>query len=128
MAADLYGLGLRFPPLPDGGLPTVSGADAVAQSLRSILLTEPGERIGRPSYGVGLRRFLFAPNTVGTRTAIRQAVAQAVTRDEPRAILQDVRVTEAPDEASRIDIELRWVLIQDPTPRNLVYPFYTDRA
>ena len=65
------GTGFGFPLLEGRGFRWVSGAEAVEQSLRQLLLTEPGERLGRPSYGCGLRRFLDAPNSVATRTLIR---------------------------------------------------------
>lgn len=122
----LLGIGFAFPPLPDPGFGTVAGADAVAQSLVTLLLTEPGERIGRPTYGVGLRRYLFAPNNVGTRTLIQQSVAEAVRAHEPRAILLGVDALPAPGEPTRIDLTLRYRLLTESTPRNLVHPFYLD--
>jgi phage baseplate assembly protein W len=124
--SNLLGTGFAFPPLPDPGFATVSGADAVAQSLVTLLLTEPGERIGRPTYGVGLKRYLFAPNNVGTRTLIQQSVADAVKAQEPRAILLGVDALPNKDEPTRIDLTLRYRLLTESSPRNLVYPFYLD--
>ncbi len=80
-----YGTGIRLPLVVQPGFAWISGANAVEQALRAVLLTEPGERIGHPNYGVGLRRYLFAPNTLATRTSIRQAILDAIQRDENRA-------------------------------------------
>ncbi|MFP5391137.1 MAG: GPW/gp25 family protein [Gammaproteobacteria bacterium] len=37
--------------------------DHVAQMIRQLLLTTPGERINLPDFGGGLRRMVFAPIT-----------------------------------------------------------------
>jgi hypothetical protein len=41
----------------------VSGPDKVRQAIWLILETEPGERLMRPAFGCGLRRYLMKPNT-----------------------------------------------------------------
>lgn len=124
----IYGKGVRFPLVVDAGFAWVSGGDAVAQALRSVLLTEPGERVGRPAYGVGLRQFLFAPNTLGTRTMIRQTVIDAMLRDEPRVDLDDVEVAADAAEPTLLRIEVRYRLADEPGPRNFVLPFYLDHG
>jgi phage baseplate assembly protein W len=122
-----YGRGILFPLVPGPGLSSwVSGEDAVAQALRSLLLTEPGERIGRPTYGCGLRRFLFAPNSVATRTLIRQTVVEAIERDEARVKLDGVDVLTDPGEPTLLRISIRYLLAGVPGPKNLVFPFYLD--
>ena len=125
-AAQRYGKGFAFPLVPGPGFGWIEGEDAVAQSLRGLLLTEPGERIGRPTYGVGLRRFLFAPNNVATRTQITQAVSAAIQRDEPRVKLDAVEVLPDPAEPTLLRIRVRYLLASSPGPKNLVFPFYLD--
>jgi uncharacterized protein len=125
-AEQRYGRGFAFPLSPGPGFAWIAGEDAVAQALRGLLLTEPGERIGRPTFGVGLRRFLFAPNNVATRAAIRQAVADAVGRDEPRAKLDAVDVLTDAAEPTLLRIRVRYRLATSPDPKNLVFPFYLD--
>lgn len=128
MADELHGRGFAFPLLPDGAFRQVSGADAVLQSIRHILLTQPGERVGRPTYGAGLRRFLFQPNSVATRALLQAAVIDAIRRDEPRAVLQAVDVSTADGEPTRLDIRVSFTLIGRNVPMNLVFPFYLDGA
>lgn len=124
MSSPVLGAGFAFPLLPEGGFPLLRGPAVVAQALRAILLTNPGERIGRPSYGAGLGRYLFAPNTVTTRAMIQEAVGAAIRRDEPRVVLAGVEVRTVPTEPTRLDIEVRYTLIGETVPNNLVYPFY----
>lgn len=123
-----YGRGFAFPLVPGPGFSWIEGEDAVAQSLRTLLLTEPGERVGRPTYGVGLRRFLFAPNNVTTRALIQQAITDAVARDEPRVKLDRVDVIPDPSEPTLLRIRVRYSLATSPAPQNLVFPFYLDQG
>lgn len=124
MSDEALGRGLRFPLLTREGFGWVAGAAAVEQSIRAILLTEPGERIARPTYGVGLRRFLFAPNGLELRTRIRLAVSEALERDEPRIRLEAVAVTTDAREPTVLRIGIRYEILGEPGARNLVFPFY----
>ena len=65
----IFGQGLSFPPRVDanGRIAWSAGEQNVRESIRLILLTEPGERLMRETFGCGLRQFLFEPNTVATR-------------------------------------------------------------
>ncbi len=124
----VYGRGIQLPLLQAPGFSWISGSDAVAQSLRAVLLTEPGERIGRPTFGVGLRRYLFSPNSLATRAAIRQDIVDAVGRDEPRVTLDEVEIGVDSIEPTLLRIELHYHLKDDPGPRSLVLPFYLDQG
>lgn len=42
--------------------------------LKTLLLTAPGENISSPTYGVGLRRYLFEQNTEETHSDIRSRI------------------------------------------------------
>jgi hypothetical protein len=124
--ANKLGTGLRFPLVTAQGWNWVSGLDAVDQAVRAVLLTEPGERIGRPQFGVGLQRFLFQPNSLETRTQIRQAIQDALPRDETRIVLQDVQVTSNTGEPTLVRIAILYQVPPDPGPRSLIYPLYLD--
>ena len=89
---------MSFPPRigVDGRLAWSEGEDNVRESIRLILLTEPGERLMREDFGCGLRRFLFEPNTVTTRQLIADRITRTVGALEPRVKVEDVSVE--PDE------------------------------
>jgi phage baseplate assembly protein W len=91
---NLFGQGLSFAPRvgADGRLAWSEGEDNVRESIRIILLTEPGERLMRQEFGCGLRRFLFEPNTVTTRQLIRERIIKAIVRWEPRVTVDEVTV------------------------------------
>jgi Bacteriophage baseplate protein W len=93
-AARLYGQGMGFPPRvrADGRLARSSGEDNIRESMRVVLMTEPGERLGLPQFGAGLGRFLFEPNIVPTHTLIAERIKDALGRWEPRVRVEAVDV------------------------------------
>jgi phage baseplate assembly protein W len=126
-AVRYLGSGWGFPVAPDdsGTLPLAQGADKVRQSIQLILETEPGERLMRPRFGCGLRRYLMAPNTVATRALIQDDVGRALSLFEPRITLQGVHVTPGEDPAL-VYIAIAYVHTRDGQPGNLVFPFYLE--
>lgn len=48
----------------------------VAQLIREVLLTAPGERAHRPDFGAGLRRMVFAPNDDATASLMQATILQ----------------------------------------------------
>ena len=109
----LFGEGLGFPPRvgADGRLVWSTGEDNVRESIRLILLTEPGERILRGEFGCGLRRFLFEPNTVTTRQLIRDRIIKAIGRWEPRVVVDDVLVESDAADARLVGIQITFRLV-----------------
>jgi phage baseplate assembly protein W len=83
----------------------------VAQMVRQVLLTDPGERVCLPTFGAGLRRLLFAPIGVGLDSATDLAVRQALDTWLGDQITV-VKVAVTVPEESRIDIEVTYELIE----------------
>ena len=112
-AGKIFGRGLAFPFQvgADGRLAFSEGAENIRQSIRIILLTEPRERIMRPEFGGGLRRFLFQPNTAATHRVIEEAIRTALGRWEPRIALDGVDVRGDPEEERRAVATIRYRLI-----------------
>lgn len=120
---DYLGRGWAFPIAPrGGGLPLVAGPDAVAQAIVTILDTEPGERVMRPTFGCGLRRYLMEPNTVATRARIQREVDLALAAWEPRIRVEAIDVVPG-DDPAEILIAVHYVHVRDLRPGTLVYPF-----
>lgn len=122
------GKGWSFPIRPDPGsraLAYSEGQDKVRQAILLILETEPGERIMRPDFGTGLRRYLMKPNTIATRALIQRDVDAALRLWEPRIEVTRVIVTPAED-PSAVLIDIAYVHRRDGSPGNLVYPFYLE--
>jgi phage baseplate assembly protein W len=128
MTGQRLGSGWAFPLRPDVVRRQVAyraGAEKVREAILLILQTEPGERVMRPDFGCGLRRFLAAPNTVATRARIAHDVSRAIEAWEPRVRLRDVAV-EAGDDPSLVLVTIRYEHARDATEGLLVYPFYLE--
>jgi uncharacterized protein len=48
----------------------------ISQMIEQILLTSPGERVNRPTFGCGVMQLVFAPNS-GALAATQQQVIQS---------------------------------------------------
>lgn len=121
------GRGWRHPVAPGaaGALEYAQGSDKIAQSIWIILDTDPGERVMRPDFGCGLRRYLMQPNTTAVRALIRHDVENALGRFEPRIQLTDLQVSPG-DDPALVLIRIAYVNVRDNLPGNLVYPFYLE--
>jgi len=110
-----------------GRLPVVEGPEKVRQAIYTILDTDPGERVMRPDFGCGLRRWLMQPNNPATRSGIQRDIEAALARWEPRIRVQDLHVR-ATDERSTVLIELHYAHVLDQRQDVLVFPFYLEPA
>jgi len=125
-APAFLGRGWRYPVHPrEGDLEYAEGAENVRQSIWLILDTEPGERIMRPTFGCGLRRYLMKPNSSATRAMMQRDVALALATWEPRIVLSSVSVEPGEDPAL-VRVHVSYTHVRDGRPGNLVYPFYLE--
>ncbi len=110
---DLYGTGLSFPPRvgPDGSMVWATGELDVRECICLILRTRPGERVERPTFGCGLTRLLFEPNTVATLRLIQEEVSRALAAWEPRVTVNDVTATLDPADVRAVDVTVTYTLI-----------------
>jgi len=80
--------GLNFPTGEDttnGYFSKVSGNRLLMNNLKQLLLTEKGERIMLPNYGVNIRRYLFDPFDEDTFLGIQEEVLEAIATNLPNA-------------------------------------------
>ena len=120
------GNGWGFPPTFLGGGSQVamsSGSRDIAESIRILLATLPGERVMRPGFGAGLELSLFAEVDPRLLNAIAARVTDAVLSDEPRIRLDDVEATAVPGRPGTIQVSLLYTVLATNSRYNLVYPF-----
>jgi hypothetical protein len=63
----------------------------VAQNLKMIILTNPGERVMEPNFGVGIQQFLFAGRGEGVEGQIAQKMRDQVGTYLPNVVLNDIQ-------------------------------------
>ena len=76
-----------------GQLSRKKNADAVKQSVKSLILTDFYERPFKPNIGCNIRSSLFELFTPVTQQKMETAVREVIENYEPRAELIDVIVT-----------------------------------
>ena len=124
------GVGWAFPYalVADGEAATARHEDDVAQAIRIILGTNPGERVMRPDFGAGLEDFLFEPISAGTLERVRRRVEEALIDFEPRIDVLAVAVTPGGSPVNRLDVAIDYRVRATNTLHNLVYPFYYEEG
>jgi phage baseplate assembly protein W len=125
--ADLFvGRGIAFPMRvnPTGGIALASGDDEIAESIRLILGTSPGERPMRPDFGCPIHDHVFAPADASIIGMIGFEVRNSLIMWEPRIDVLDVTVSQDESRPSLLYIDITYEVRDTNDPRNLVFPFY----
>lgn len=88
------------------GIPFTNGAvftqtyttqAATKNNLLNFLITEPGERFDNPTFGFGLRKYLFVQIEQDSLDYIQEDLSSIITEYFPQITLNDVRVEANPD-------------------------------
>ena len=69
----------------------------IRNDLLQLLLTAPGERMMRVTFGAGLRNFLFQPLTDDQISALRSNIIDTINTFERRVVATDVKLITDPD-------------------------------
>jgi phage baseplate assembly protein W len=93
----------------------------VAQMIRQVLLTSPGERANLPEFGCGLRQLLFAPNSEALRSTAQIIVTQALSNWLSEHIdVKEVKVDSGPEaDEAQIHVTIEYVLLETRSTKAL---------
>jgi len=96
----IYGRGMSFPPRvgADGRIVWSEGETNIREAIQIVLQTAENERINLPTFGAGLQRYLFEPNTAATQFQIQDRITRALQLWEPRISVTEVDVEEDPSD------------------------------
>ena len=88
----------------------------IFQNLKMIVLTSPGERIMDPNFGVGLKNYLFEPDTARTHNVIKSKIINQVGEYLPFLEIEDVvfksqSTGDAYVQSNKLNIEVRFFII-----------------
>lgn len=88
--------GLEFPvgsgPTKGGYFSKTSGKNMILDGLRQLILTEKGERIMRPDFGLSLRRFLFNPLDEFAINSMKREIVDAIAKYAKDISIKRLRV------------------------------------
>ena len=124
------GIGLSFPISveADGETDMVAYENDIAQAIRIILGTNPGERVMRPDFGAGLNAFVFEPINQTTMESLKTRVRESLVDWEPRIDVQQLDISDDPAEHNKLFIEIQYRVRATNALKNLVYPFYFEEG
>lgn len=83
---------LAWPDMFDVSRNRVSVVDdnaSIVSRVRLLILSEPTELYNNPTFGVGLKRFLWQYNTANTKARIQDRIVEQLGEHEPCVIPQD---------------------------------------
>lgn len=107
-------------PLTDD-LIVLKDANAIARSVRNIVLTAPGEKFFNPDYGTNISESLFENLNVLTVDVIKSQIQYSIERFEPR--VRYIDCVASPDEDNgALDVTLTYDIIGlDIEPQDLQF-------
>ncbi len=108
-------------------LVALKNANAIARSVRNIILTSPGEKFFNPDFGSNVSKLLFENLDEVTALAIRDEIETAINNYEPRVSLIDVEVT--PDfDGNSLDAKIKYRIVgADIPPQQLEFVLLPTR-
>ncbi len=121
------GKGWAFPPefnFEMGTTEIVEDEKDIKQSLQIILGTIPGERVMFPTFGCGIRKFVFESNDPTQISMLKDAIYDAILFNEPRIKLEKIDIKDDTPVYGLIHIHITYTVIITNTRSNMVYPFY----
>jgi len=92
--------------------------DAVKQSIKNLILTDPGERLMQPYIGGGIRALLFENITPGTLKVIESRCADTIKIYEPRAEIIDITASSQYDD-NKVNVNIRFYIKNVDKPISL---------
>tara|TARA_R110002110_G_scaffold54951_10_gene157158 strand:+ start:2733 stop:3233 length:501 start_codon:yes stop_codon:yes gene_type:complete len=96
----------------DGPYQACHNMEEVAfQNLKSLALTNPGERIWEPNFGMGLRKKLFEHDTQSLRTSLRSTIKQQIAAYLPYIKLLGVNFSSKDDPGATLGISLSYAIV-----------------
>ena len=92
------GIGVNLPLAEGTGFTSnYTTAEATKYNLINYFLTNPGERVGNPSFGGGLRAFIFEQINNQTTEYLKEDIQTKISKEFPNVDVQEINVTSSPD-------------------------------
>jgi phage baseplate assembly protein W len=76
---------------------TYTTKDALKSNLINFLLTDKGERVLNPDFGIGLRSLLFEQATQDTKDQIDYLIRKGIADWFPELVINTLTITTTPD-------------------------------
>ena len=119
-------MSFKFNPL-SGDLIALKNENAIARSVRNIVLTTPGEKIHDPYFGSNVNALLFENVDEISAVAIRDEIGNSLKNYEPRIVLEEILVD--PDyDMNQFDVTITYRIVGiDVPPTQLEFALLPSR-
>lgn len=87
--------------------PNYQTKDAIKNNLVNYFLTNPGERPGNPTFGAGLRQYIFTQIVDDNLDFIKEDIQAKLNNNFPNIIVQSVNVFQQAD-FNTIHVEIKY--------------------
>ena len=102
-------------------------SNAIARSVRNIVMTYPGEKFFQPDFGSKVSRLLFENVDDITASQIKEEIEFSIVNYAPRVSLRDVRVIADNDNGS-FDATITYDIVgADVDPQELQFALQSTR-
>lgn len=121
------GTGWSFPPAFDKinhRVRVVSDAEDIAESIRIILSTTPGERLMQPKFGCNLKKLVFERIDTTLVARLNHLIYHALLDFEPRINFLTAEIVDRNELEGILHIQVNYSIILTNTRHNIVFPFY----
>tara|TARA_R110000787_G_scaffold38150_5_gene96354 strand:+ start:408 stop:773 length:366 start_codon:yes stop_codon:yes gene_type:complete len=92
----------------DGFAMNYSVKETLRQNFIMLLLTNPGERVMEPAFGVGIKTFLFTNKSENYRSPIIAKINQQVKRYMPAIIIGAIDFAEPAQDLNSISMRITY--------------------
>ncbi|TAM96938.1 MAG: hypothetical protein EPN39_12525 [Chitinophagaceae bacterium] len=121
------GTGWSFPPAFDKinhRVLMVSDTEDIAESIRIILSTTPGERLMQPKFGCNLKKLVFESIDTTLIAKLNHLIYHALLDFEPRINFLAAEIIDRDELNGILHIQVNYSIILTNTRHNIVFPFY----
>ncbi len=113
-------------PLNDD-LIALKNANAIARSVRNIVMTIPGERFFQPSFGSGVNRVLFNNMDEISASILEDEIRNSIRNYEPRVRLRSILVSPNFDNNTFDTVITYDIIGADISPQQLQFALQSAR-
>ena len=104
-------IGIKIPITYDSGdgftmLKTLE--DTVKQNLKMLILTNPGERVMEPEFGVGIQRYLFSNFSEDINSQISERINAQVKAYMPSVNINRIDFNDSDPDSNRLSLSIEY--------------------
>ena len=117
------GIGVNLP-FNEGGVftPNYQTAESIKNNLINYFLTNPGERPGNPTFGGGLRKFIFTQINSGNLDFLREDVQTKLKNIFPNIEVEELNVLQSAD-TNTITVQIFYIITNTSISDELLLNF-----